>query len=205
MFLICNLWNTVQNKRSFASLASYSHCADVDLDLQIMLAAYRAFLFSLIIALYTASFAVYTVGSYKNTFSPFLYIQMNMAISKEERKVLLKAQQGELDAVKMYNALAKTVTEEKDAALFLQLAAEEGRHAAVFKAMTGEVLKPESTKAILLPALYRVIGRKRLYPMIAKGEYDAEKKYRSVAARFSEVESVKNDERRHGDMIMSLL
>ena len=128
-----------------------------------------------------------------------------MAISKEERKVLLKAQQGELDAVKMYNALAKTVTEEKDAALFLQLAAEEGRHAAVFKAMTGEVLKPKSTKAILLPALYRVIGRKRLYPMIAKGEYDAEKKYRSVAARFSEVESVKNDERRHGDMIMSLL
>ena len=128
-----------------------------------------------------------------------------MAISKEERKVLLKAQQGELDAVKMYNALAKTVREEKDAAVFRQLAAEEGGHAAVFKAMTGEVLKPKSTKAVLLPVLYRVIGRKKLYPMIAKGEYDAEKKYSSAAARFSEVESVKNDEHRHGDMVMALL
>ena len=128
-----------------------------------------------------------------------------MAISKEERKVLLKAQQGELDAVKMYNALAKTVTEEKDAEVFRQLAAEEGRHAAVFKAMTGEVLKPKSTKAVLLPILYRVIGRKKLYPMIAKGEYDAEKKYSSAAARFSEVESVKSDEHRHGDMVMALL
>ena len=128
-----------------------------------------------------------------------------MAISKEERKVLLKAQQGELDAVKMYNALAKTVSEEKDAEIFRQLAAEEGRHAAVFKAMTGEVLKPKSTKAILLPSLYRVIGRKKLYPMIAKGEYDAEKKYISVAAHFAEVESVKNDEHRHGDMVMALL
>ena len=128
-----------------------------------------------------------------------------MAISKEERKILLKAQQGELDAVKMYNALAKTVTDAKDAAVFRQLAAEEGGHAAVFKAMTDEVLQPKNTKAILLPILYKVLGKKKLYPMIAKGEYDAEKKYISVAAHFAEVESVKNDERRHGDMVMALL
>ncbi|MBO7374062.1 MAG: ferritin-like domain-containing protein, partial [Oscillospiraceae bacterium] len=56
-----------------------------------------------------------------------------MAITKEERNVLRKAQQGELDAVKMYNALAKTVKDPKDAETFRQLAAEEGRHAAVFK------------------------------------------------------------------------
>ena len=128
-----------------------------------------------------------------------------MAISKEERKILLKAQQGELDAVKMYNALAKTVTDAKDAAVFRQLAAEEGGHAAVFKAMTDEVLQPKNTKAILLPILYKVLGKKKLYPMIAKGEYDAEKKYISVAAHFAEVESVKNDEHRHGDMVMALL
>ena len=128
-----------------------------------------------------------------------------MAISKEERKILLKAQQGELDAVKMYNALAKTVTDAKDAEVFRQLAAEEGGHAAVFKAMTDQVLQPKNTKAILLPILYRVVGKKKLYPMIAKGEYDAEKKYISVAARFAEVESVKNDEHRHGDMVMALL
>jgi len=128
-----------------------------------------------------------------------------MAISKEERRILLKAQQGELDAVKMYNALAKTVKNAKDAEIFRQLAAEEGGHAAVFKAMTGEVLKPKSTKAILLPLLYKVIGKKKLYPMIAKGEYDAEKKYISVADRFPGVETVKKDEHRHGDMLMSLL
>ena len=53
--------------------------------------------------------------------------------------------------------------------------------------------------------LYKVIGKKKMYPIIAKGEYDAEEKYISVAARFSEVESVKNDEHRHGDMVMALL
>ena len=128
-----------------------------------------------------------------------------MSISAEERKILIKAQQGELDAVKMYNALARVVKDPRDAETFRQLAAEEGHHAAVFKAMTNEVLKPKSTKAIVVPLLYRVIGKKKLYPIIAKKEYDAKVKYEPVAARFSEVESVKNDEQRHGDTVLALL
>ena len=128
-----------------------------------------------------------------------------MSISAAERMVLIKSQQGELDAVKMYNALAKIVKDPRDAEIFRQLAAGEGRHAAVFKAMTNEVLKPKSTKAIVVPLLYRVIGKKRLYPIIAKKEYDAKVKYEPVAARFPEVESVKNDEQRHGDTVMALL
>ena len=128
-----------------------------------------------------------------------------MSITAEERKVLLKSQQGELDAVKMYNALAKVVKDSRDAETFRQLAAEEGRHAAVFKAMTNEVLKPKGVKAIVVPLLYRLIGKKKLYPIIARKEYDAEKKYEPVAVRFPEVESVKNDEQRHGDTVLGLL
>jgi hypothetical protein len=71
--------------------------------------------------------------------------------------------------------------------------------------MTNEVLKPKNTKAIVIPLLYRVIGKKKLYPIIARAEYDAVKKYESVAARFPEVESVKNDEQRHGDTVLGLL
>ena len=128
-----------------------------------------------------------------------------MSITAEERKVLLTAQQGELDAVKMYNALAKVVKDTKDAETFRQLAAEEGHHAAVFKALTNEVLKPKSTKAIVIPILYRAIGKKKLYPIIAQREYDAVRKYEPVAAKFPEVESVKNDEQRHGDTVLALL
>ncbi len=128
-----------------------------------------------------------------------------MSVTAEEKKVLLKSQQGELDAVKMYNALAKVVKDPADAETFRQLAAEEGRHAAVFKALTGEVLKPKNTKAVVIPLLYRIIGKKKLYPIIAQKEYDAVKKYEPVAARFPETESVKNDEQRHGDTVLGLL
>lgn len=128
-----------------------------------------------------------------------------MSITAEEKKILLTAQQGELDAVKMYQALAKVVAEARDEELFRQLAAEEGRHAAVFKALTGQVLQPKNTKAVLIPLLYRIIGKKRLYPIIARKEYEAKEKYEPVAARFPEVESVKNDEQRHGDLVLALL
>lgn len=120
-------------------------------------------------------------------------------------KVLLKSQQGELDAVLMYKALAKKVKAFEDKEVFNRLAAEEGHHAAVFKRLTHHVLKPRKIMAVMMPLLYTVLGRKRLYRMIAKGEYAAAEKYQSVLERFPEVESVKNDENRHGDMVTALL
>lgn len=126
-------------------------------------------------------------------------------MDKKDLKTLLKAEQGELSAVLMYRKLAKVVKDEKDAEVFLKLANEEGGHAKVFKKLTSTAVKPKKVKSILIPLMYKLIGKKKLYPMIAKGEYDAEKGYISVADKFPEVESVKNDEHRHGDMVLELL
>ena len=126
-------------------------------------------------------------------------------MTEKQMKALLYAQQGELDAVAMYNALAKKAKHPKDAATFKQLASEEGRHASVFHAYTGRVLKPKKTKAVALPILYSLLGRKRLYPLIAKGEYDAEKKYEALVHDFEEVKTVQADEHRHGDTVLALL
>ena len=126
-------------------------------------------------------------------------------MDQAELKTLLKAQQGELDAVLMYQALAAKVKNQNDAETFRRLAAEEGGHAAVFKKLTGRTLKPKKTMAVALPILYRLLGRKRLYPLIAKGEYDADRNYAPLVERFPEVQSVKDDEKRHGDTVMGLL
>ncbi len=126
-------------------------------------------------------------------------------MDRKELQTLLKAQQGELDAVLMYNALAKAVKDPNDAETFRRLAAEEGRHAAVFKSLTNRTLQPKKTLATLLPILYRLIGRKLLYPVIAKFEYAAADTYAPVAERFPAVQSVKDDEKRHGDTVTELL
>ena len=121
------------------------------------------------------------------------------------REELLSSQQGELDAVLMYQRLAKVVKTDKERETFFQLAKEEGRHASVFHAYTKEVLKPKKTMARIMPILYYLLGKKRLYKLIADGEYKAAVGYEHLIADFPEVESVKNDEKRHGDMVSGLL
>ena len=105
----------------------------------------------------------------------------------------------------MYQRLAKVVKTEKEQDTFLLLAKEEGRHASVFHAYTKEVLKPQKTMARIMPLLYHLLGRKRLYRMIAKGEYDAAVGYEHLITVFPEVEKVRNDEKRHGDIVSALL
>ena len=128
-----------------------------------------------------------------------------MTISKEDMKILLKSQQGELDVVLMYQALADVVKDKNDAATFRKLAAEEGHHAAVFHKLTRKNLKSKKSLAFFMPILYKLIGKKRLYPKIVNGEYKASENYGLVAKKFPEIESVRKDEKRHGDMVASLL
>ena len=126
-------------------------------------------------------------------------------VTDKEMRALLKAQQGELDAVLMYNALADKARDPHDKETFRQLASEEGHHAVVFHELTGKALQPKKTKAILLPLLYSCLGRKILYPQIARFEHAVVRTYAPVAERFPTVESVKNDEKRHGDILLGLL
>jgi rubrerythrin len=126
-------------------------------------------------------------------------------IPDNEMKALLASQQGELDAVLMYRALAEKVEDPADAEVFTKLAAEEGRHALVFRGITGKELKPVNTKALQTVMMIKKVGREKLYGMIAKSEYEAYDQYAPLAAKYPAVESVRDDEKRHGDMVMSLL
>ena len=126
-------------------------------------------------------------------------------MTPKQYKALLRSQQGETNAVLMYKRLAQVVKTEREREAFLQLAREEGRHASVFHAYTKQTLKPQKTMSVIMPLLYRLLGKTRLYRMIAKGEYDAAVGYEHLIADFPEVESVKNDEKRHGDIVSALL
>ena len=126
-------------------------------------------------------------------------------VTPEQYKALLKSQQGEADAVLMYKRLAAAVTDEKDRKAFLRLADDEARHESVFVKYTGKAVKANPTKAIMIPLMYKTLGREKVYPLIAKGEYDAAEKYKSVVKDFPEVETVMNDEVYHGDAVYGLL
>lgn len=121
-----------------------------------------------------------------------------------DKEAMRKSQQGELDAVAMYDALADVVESERDAAVFRRLSADESGHARVFHYVSHLTLKPNPAKAILIPLLYRTIGRKTTYRLIARGEYSAAKKYEKLLY-YPEVKRIQEDEKRHGDMVLALL
>ena len=120
-------------------------------------------------------------------------------------KTLIKAQQGEVDAVKMYERLAVKVSEPRDQEAFRRLASDEARHADVFSRYTGRDLKANPAKSIFVPMMYKILGREKAYNIIAKGEYDAADKYKKIIVDFPEVEKVMNDETIHGDAVKGLL
>lgn len=67
------------------------------------------------------------------------------------------------------------------------------------------MLKPKKTKAVFVPLMHSIAGRKVLYPIIAKQEYAAAEKYIQLVPLFPDVESVMNDETGHGDIVNGLL
>lgn len=126
-------------------------------------------------------------------------------MTEEQRKMLIKSQQGELDGVETYLMLADTVHNPSDREAFRRLAADEGRHAAVIKRYTGTILRPGKFQARAVTILYHILGKKILYPLIARFEYDAIPKYRALERDFPELGSVMNDEKRHGDTLNELV
>lgn len=128
----------------------------------------------------------------------------NANISDEDMAVLLKSQQGELDAVLMYQKVAEKISDESVKALILETATDEGRHASVFHKLTGVNLKPKKLKSIAVPMIMTICGKKTAFKLMANGEYKAEKNYQPVVEKYSEVLSVQQDEKLHGDRMLMI-
>ena len=63
-------------------------------------------------------------------------------MTEEQKLQLVKSQQGELNALLIYKRLAKITKHPKGNEVFSEIAADEGRHAAILRSYTNEVLKP---------------------------------------------------------------
>lgn len=123
----------------------------------------------------------------------------------KQKKMLLKTQQGELDAVMLYKQLAEIVKHEKGNKLFLEIAADEGRHAAILKSYTNITLKPKGIKATVVVLLYKLIGHNFVMGLLQKGELKSIVVYRGLVGEFPKIQEIIDDEARHAEIAKSLL
>ena len=85
------------------------------------------------------------------------------------------------------------------------MAADEGRHASVFKKLSGVVLKLKKLLATAVPVLMNVIGKKNTFKIIAKSEYSAYDNYAPWTDVYPEIASVQADEKKHGDLALKII
>lgn len=116
---------------------------------------------------------------------------------------IVGAQQGELDAVLLYETLADVVrsSNEELAKTFEHVAKQENSHAKVCQKITGKTdMKANPLKANFLSLTYKV-SPFAAFKMLSIGEYKAAKDYAPVVLDYPTIEPVMKDEIRHGKIM----
>lgn len=126
-------------------------------------------------------------------------------MTNEQKNMLLKSQQGELDAVVLYKKLAEKFNDEEIKSKLMEVSADEGKHAAILKKYTGQVLKPKKTKANLVLCLNRLFGSNFIFKLLSNGEMKSIKLYESLVNDFPMIQEIINDEKRHAEIAEGFL
>lgn len=114
---------------------------------------------------------------------------------------IIKFQQGELDAVVLYRGLADKMDNEEDKKLLLSIAADEGKHAAILKKITNADLKANDGLKKTVLFLYKIVGKKFLFKIMAKSESIAAKGYKPFFNEYPQLREIADDELRHGELL----
>ena len=126
-------------------------------------------------------------------------------MNNEQKEMLLKLQQTELDGVVMYQKLAE-LEELKDIKdQLLEMAADEGRHASLLKSYTEEVLEPSSKQAEEILKLFNSIGKVKTFEMISEWEFNGGPKYEELGKHFERLKDIAKDEVKHGNMLKGFI
>lgn len=130
--------------------------------------------------------------------------QSSTEISKEKKVQLIKAQQGELDAVIVYRRLAEAMKDIKIEKVLLRIAVDEGKHAGILRKYTGATLKASKFKALVVMTMYRTLGFKFTLKVLEKGELKAVKGYSLLVDDFPKIDKIISDEALHADLIKNM-
>lgn len=126
-------------------------------------------------------------------------------MNNEQKEMLLKLQQAELDGVVIYQKLAE-LEELKDIKdQLLEMAADEGRHASLIRSYTQEVLKPSSKQAEETIKLFNSVGKVKTFEMISESELKCAPMYEEIGKHFEKLKDIAKDEVKHGNMLKGFI
>ncbi|WP_028972843.1 VIT1/CCC1 transporter family protein [Spirochaeta cellobiosiphila] len=128
-----------------------------------------------------------------------------MNISKEARKIILKAQKSEITEHYIYLKLAKRVKDENNKQVLIRIANEEKNHYEIWKEYTNIEIKPNHFKIIFFYLIARILGLTFGIKLMEKREEIGKTGYRQLAKEVPEALQIANEEDEHEQTLINML
>lgn len=129
----------------------------------------------------------------------------NKPLKEQTLKFLCKMQENELTEHIIYSKIGARMKEGHNKDILLQIAADEKKHADVWKSYTGKDVKPHRWKAAWHVFLSRILGFTFVLKKMEKGEDGANSKYERYIDEIPEAKQIASDEARHEAELLELL
>ncbi len=121
------------------------------------------------------------------------------------RAALLAMQRDEATSQQTYLRLANVIRDAHNAAVLREIAAEEERHYAELKALTGREVAPRRAKIALFTFLARLFGLTFVLKLMERGEEGAQVAYATQSSRVPQLEAIMADEHDHEEELLNML
>lgn len=118
---------------------------------------------------------------------------------------LLKDQQDEITAHHIYKKLAKSIKDEANKKIVLQVADDELAHYKRLRQVTGKELKPEGSKVALSYWMIRIFGLTFGIKLLERSEGKAIRSYKEIDESLAFMDGIIEDEERHEEELIAMI
>jgi vacuolar iron transporter family protein len=127
------------------------------------------------------------------------------ALSPAAQTAVLRSQRDEETGAQVYAYMAKREKNKKNSDVLKRMSAEEKMHAAYWQGISGQTMKPDRWKMILLKLLTRILGYTFVLKRISQDETSAVAAYERLKAEIPEAAGIQADEMGHEKELINML
>jgi vacuolar iron transporter family protein len=121
------------------------------------------------------------------------------------QKITLQVQKIELTEYFVYQKLAKLTKNQENAAILMQIAEEEKKHAAFWKTITNKEVQPNRFKIFKRVLLAKVLGPTFVLKQMEKNEGTGSKLYETLSVHFPETKKLSEEEAHHEKQLINMI
>lgn len=129
----------------------------------------------------------------------------DMTLSAQMKETVRKAQIDEETGAILYGYLSGRQKDEKNRKIFAQMAHDEKAHAAVWRGISGEQVRPNGLRIVMLKIMTVILGFTFVVKLMQKDEQVGQERYEQMLGELPQAAKLLEDERAHEKQLYNML